>query len=542
MKDLFELLGLEPEGIKKNMKKEQKKIEYNVALVKCENPKCNYDKPIKIYELVNQEIKEILGFTKDFICRVCIENSFDEVPGRVIRTVIDKDNCEIYVSEDYAIEKYKPDKKVPIPKSPEKISELGELKLFKNQQEVYEKFLAKKYIYLKAGTGWGKSYLAMKAISNYKGSSIIFAPAHLLKQWSSYLKEFKIEHSVNEFGAEGTTSIWSVQKITRMFKDSNKFYYSFKKQSKNSLFILDEFHRILGMGSNIYDSLTRVTAASYIFLSATPLERNISDLYPALRINSILNIKQNWGPTWRSVTEFKRNHCIMGGFQNKIIERVTILAKEKILSELTIAEHTGIENELVETEVIKVDASTADQLIRGYREEEEYHYNTARTILNGFRYKDDGFEKTTEWLFETEKTKVLKKLIKKQKGKALLFYDFTAEKEIIKDIPGIEFYHKTKFTPELFEKSDAKVMAVHYKSLGEGVRIKFVDTIYMFTISISNRMRTQAVGRAIYAGRTKKIKEYLFTTNTSFESSIVYKLDSKYKKVEEVYTELKNKS
>ena len=405
----------------------------------------------------------------------------------------------------------------------------------KHQQEPFEKFLEKGYIYLTAPTGWGKSYFAMKAIEDFQGGAIIVCPAHLVKQWSKYLKDNNIPFGVNNF--EDNIVIYSIAKLTRDLK-TTKNLDAFRKFLAPKLFVIDEYHRVLGMTSNIYRSLQRVWAKKYMFLSATPFERGVQDLYPALRINYILNIKKNWGDSWRSVTSFKQFHCVMGGFENRIIKSVFESARKKMLNEITMAQHTKGEGELATIEAISVDTEQADKIIKEYKAKEDYHFATARTILNGFRYVETPEGKEIQWLFVSQKIAELKSLIKAQKGKALLFLEFIAEKEQLKGIKNLKFYDKKKYNVEDF-KNDAttKVMAVHYRSLGEGVRVKFVDTIYMFTVSISNRMKTQAIGRAIFAGRTKGVKVYEFTTKTSFERRILQKLNDKETNVKELFKE-----
>ncbi len=407
-----------------------------------------------------------------------------------------------------------------------------------HQKEPFKKFKDNRYIYLVAPTGWGKSYFAMKGIEEAENGVFIICPAHLVKQWSKYLKDNNIPFGVNNF--EDKNVIYSIAKLTRDLKD-NKVLDKLRKHLAPKTLIIDEFHRVLGMKSNIYKQLQRVWAKEYMFLSATPFERGVQDLYPALRINYVLNIKNNWGDAWRSVTSFKQYHCIMGGFENRTITKVFESAKDKMMQEITAVEHVGNESTLAKSKIIEVDTENADKIIAEFKKNEEYSFTTARTMLNGFRYLiDKDGEKYTKWLFESQKLPVITELIKSQKGKALLFFEFTAEKEILKDIENLKFYDKNKYNVEDFEADmDCKVMAVHYRSLGEGVRVKFVDTIYMFTVSISNRMQTQAVGRAIYAGRTKEVKIYEFTTKTKFERSILAKLNSKEKAVKRLFDNLK---
>jgi len=462
------------------------------------------------------------------------------------------------------------------------------INLLPHQQASYDKLIKQGYIYLAAPTGWGKSFFAMKAMEEVKTGTVVLAPSHLFKQWKKYFEENNIEYVKNEM-SPNKVSWWSVQKITRDFKDKT-FKNLFMGFLNKKLLIIDEYHRILGMTSNIYRALQNNKAGAYIFLSATPFERGVWDIYPALRINSRLDIRKNWGDTWRSVTSFKQNHCVMGGFEDRIIQRVFEGSKQMMLNEVTVVKHAAGEGDLVNTHQIVVDADNADKLIRDYRKNDEYHYATARTMLNGFKYVDHSMDllsdeeivsseeivekyqhtfdsglpmtneqidylnlmkenlayhwraerffgkKETVHLFKSHKPLELRKIINNMEGKGLVFYEFTAEKDQMKDIEGLVFYDKKKFDVDDFEASEYKVMACHYRSLGEGVRVKFADNIIMFTVSVSNRMKTQAIGRAIYASRKKRIDVFIFTTDTRFEKDIIKKLDKKEANTKELLT------
>jgi len=426
--------------------------------------------------------------------------------------------------------------------------------LSKNQEKRYREFKEKGYIYLVASTGWGKSFISMYAIQREK-KTIILAPSHLLEQWSAYLDNQEIKHSLNSF--KFNVSLWSIQKFTRSFKavktgkkyeigeeifnklkekkkQQQENHNIFYNEAKDSLLIIDEFHRITGLSTAIYKVLQRIHAKNYFFLSATPIEKGVEDLYPALRINSVLNIKDNWGNKWRSATSFKENFCIMGGFKNYQIKEVQEEAAQKMLNELSIEHHEGGEGELIIEEHVMVNQPEIDGLIKRLKRDEDPNFTQLRTVLNGFQIINDGFDKTIKQLFKPAKIRMIKFMISTQKGKALLFYEFIHEKSYLENIPGLKFYDKKKYNTNHFEKDDAKVLAVHYRSLGEGTRVNYVDTIYMFTISVSNRMKEQAQGRPIHKGRTKKVELYIFTTNSKYEKKIVKKLNEKSDKIDKL--------
>ena len=430
------------------------------------------------------------------------------------------------------------------------------INLFKKQIPVFNKFKKKGYIYLVAPPGFGKSFIGMKAIED-SGRAIILCPSHLISQWSEYLSGQNFEYSVNCF--DRGISIWSVQKITLMLKKIKlpkkhlvkpEIYSLLKEKEKknknfidemqtilfDSTLIIDEFHRVVGATSSIYKIMQGMLANKYMFLSATPVERGIEDFYTALRINYRYGLVARHGKEWRSVSSFKENFCKMGGFENREIKSVNKEAYDIMVKELTVVKYSNNEDKLIKIVNVVVDQKEVDGEIKKYKksENEKYNFTVARTILNGFRYIDDGFNKETVRLFESNKPMELEKIISKQKGKALLFYEFTAELELLKKNENIGFYDKKKFNKYDFEKSDKKVMAVHYKSLGEGVRFMFIDSIHMYTVSVSNKMKTQSIGRGIFSGRETPLTCYIYTTNSKFEESIVKKLNKKQKAVDSI--------
>lgn len=357
------------------------------------------------------------------------------------------------------------------------------------------------YLYLVANTGWGKSFVAIKAIQEL-GATIIVAPAHLVKDWEVKLKEHNIE-----------ATVFSMQWLSR--QDYLKF-----KLPKADFIIIDEFHRTVSYRSKIFKLLQRNKFDNYLFCSATPFEKGIWEMYAPLRVNHRLSIWKT-DVYYTSHTSFQNQYLKMGGFENREIKGIDS-EQERFMNSFLFVPDYQEENYLKEIEV-KLDVVSD---VKQFQKDNFYSNNSnnpfainnsntsskvgfakQRTLSNGFEYKDGEIVEIFGFDLKLDK---LSSILKNHK-KTLIFYEYRAEKEEL-ERKGFFIYKNYKSLEE-FENNQS-CMAVHFRSLGEGVRLKFVDSIVLFTLSTSAKMITQAVGRGKYSGRTDSLTVYRFVVNT----------------------------
>lgn len=393
--------------------------------------------------------------------------------------------------------------------------------LTEQQQEALNKMKEQGFLYLIAGTGWGKSFVSMKAIQEI-GTATIIAPAHLVKDWEKKLSEYNIK-----------AIVYSMQWLSR--QDYLKF-----SLERTDLVIIDEFHRTVSYRSKIYKLLKRNPFDNYLFCSATPYEKGVWEMYAPVRVNHKLRLWKT-KPEYNSHTSFQNEHLKMGGFENREIKGINPDESKFLESLLFVVELTD-DKYLKE---ISVNIKAVDD-VKEFQKENFYSsqahnpfaindssntkkvaFAKQRTISNGFEYKDG--ETVSIFGFD-DKYKELEKILLKHK-KTLIFYEYRAEKEFLES-KGVYIYDGYK-SVDLFEKTH-NCMAVHYRSLGEGIRLKFLDSIVLFTTSTSAKMITQAIGRGKYAGRVDDLTVYRFQINTETEKISKNKtpLNSKIKQKE----------
>lgn len=435
--------------------------------------------------------------------------------------------------------------------------------LSEQQNSVLKKIKQKKYCVCVARTGWGKSYVGLKWILETQEQTFIICPAHLIPQWAELLKNQGIGFGIYEQKHVIPTNrvvLFSMQKLSlhyskvsepknmalkgispekfneqkKEFEVYKKAVENFKDKSKNANIILDEFHRATDYSSQLFQFLKKNKFKNYLFTSATPIDGNFLSLFSAIRLIHHIDLTKDCDNTFKNVTEFKKNHCIVDEYD--AVQEVKKPAIEILKSYCDFFNYENNEERITkQVDIIldiprkKIDFEGEEKSIIGLINQETFVKK--RQILNGFIYKD----KDVIQLFDNEKISIIDNILfDESPKKVLIFYDFIEEREQLKSLSDIMFYKKYEDI-ETFKTNDKQALAVHFKSLGEGIRLKFVDVIIFFSFCMSVRTMMQAKGRALYAGRNEEIRIYRLKTNTTFEKKLEKMINEKEKIQEDLW-------
>lgn len=148
--------------------------------------------------------------------------------------------------------------------------------LRKHQQQAYDAWLEQgANNIVKAGTGTGKTFVALKAVEiNPKNIVIVVPTVALQKQWSDHLFTIGIEH-----GLVGDGNSDLSQEVTIGIINSMR-----EKKIKCRLLVVDEVHRLLSPEN--YKIITGIECINFMGLSATPEKEDnaywdrLSEKYP----------------------------------------------------------------------------------------------------------------------------------------------------------------------------------------------------------------------------------------------------------------------
>ena len=192
-----------------------------------------------------------------------IKNLFRYLPPKEFFKVLIK-----YLNADYLFEGYKKSKLL-------KFQYVDFIRILNN-------FNTKNYrgTFLTSSVGLGKSYVAAQVAKYFLDNGkkvLIIAPAGLVKsedQWPRYLKDFNIFNQV------------CLLSMGELQKDPDKFKYG--KYRGYGLIVVDEVHNFRNPDSyrtrNLKKIIDKNSNAKVLFLSATPINTNLDDLWKLIEL------------------------------------------------------------------------------------------------------------------------------------------------------------------------------------------------------------------------------------------------------------------
>lgn len=393
------------------------------------------------------------------------------------------------------------------------------------QQEQYNKFVEKRYCNIAWETGVGKTFPILKYLLEHPDEKyLIIAPKTVTKQWIIYCQKYDLKFydwgdekslpaNIEICGLELFTKRNSIpQAGSKEYKEYQKKITEMQRKFKEYNLILDECHKIKAPTSQIARILKKLFFKRYAFLSGTGQESGAWDNFIYFFINPYFN----WGGFKRptSFTEFKKLYCTVDIWGS--IEGMNKSLEELFKSEWSFKQHD--KDWVVESEIqIPVDVITKN--IFKYSVGDYDTFIKMRQIVNGFVYLQIGERKECLIFSETEKITALKSLLALSDDKILVFFEFDKERQDLRQIEG-GFEYKDIKSVEEFENNDCKFMFAHYKSLGTGVRLSYINEIVLYTLALSNTAKNQSIGRGKFAERTKPLYVYTFAVDSEFERDI----------------------
>lgn len=249
---------------------------------------------------------------------------------------------------------------------------------------------------------------------------------------------------------------------------------------ENAFFIFDE-QRVVGKGTWVKAFLKIAKSNEWILLSATPGD-TWEDYIPVFLANGF----------YKNRTEFLREHVIFSRFSKyPKIERYVntgrlIRLRNKILVDMEFTRHTIPHHEHV----------ICDYDILSYKQ----------TMKNRWNYsKDEPIETANELCIELRRIvncstdRQLKLLdILEKNSKAIIFYNYDCELEILKTLPyidGTEIAEWNGHKHQPIPTGDRWVYLVQYNAGNEGWNCIKTDTIIFYSQNYSYKVMTQAAGR-----------------------------------------------
>jgi len=425
------------------------------------------------------------------------------------------------------------------------------IKLKKYQKEALQELEKKKYLILAWGTGVGKTYPFLKKMEDGQ-RTIIFCPQHIISQWEFYLTEYAIPYAVYNTKTKAKVSdpnslelagfdkkvqvvIVSAQTFVSRFKKLPRGNIkSIRRQSllkefnsfcEDKMILFDEFHRFFTAKTEMYNIFINVKSEYYGCMSATPFEKGAWELFYLFKVVKPIGFGST-NSDLKSFFSFKKKYCRedFWGNVNGIDKRMVKSFQNRIYYRL----HTiniPIHKKIISIELTSQESFAVKKLNK--------NFTKRRQALNSFIYVDlnmDPFHTSsiTKKIVNlpSNKIKYLINLISALKGKTVLFFEFKEERTQLENIDGIEIFTQKKGYQN-FEKSSKNVLAVHYRSLGEGIRLPFLKNVIFYTLSMSNKMKKQALGRGMYDGRIEPINVYEFHSNSHAELEMTVKQNLK---------------
>lgn len=284
---------------------------------------------------------------------------------------------------------------------------------------------------------------------------------------------------------------------------------------KNAFFIFDE-QRVVGKGEWVKSFLKIAKANDWILLSATPGD-TWSDYIPVFLANGF----------YKNRTEFNREHCVYNRYSkfpkvDRYVNTGKLLAyRNRLLVDMDYEHKTNLHHETVK----------CDYDILEYKELMKNRWNKEedRPILNASELCY-GLRKVTN----THPSRVeMTKSILKEKKKAIIFYNFDYELDILKkmceemDYPYAEWNgHKHQPIPDM----DIWAYLVQYTAGAEGWNCIKTDTTIFFSQNYSYKIMIQSSGRIDRLNTPyKDLYYYHLRSSSSIDLAITKSLAQKKK-------------
>lgn len=351
-------------------------------------------------------------------------------------------------------------------------------------------------------TGLGKTIMALEHHQRFfKGKKVlIVAPASKINEggWQRTIEEHypQIEYD------------------TCTYNMLHKKYQNYE----DCFVIFDELHRLknsTGVWGKAGYNLTKI-ASGFIGLSATPIPNGWFDSINYFKMFELTKNK----------TQFIRNNAIVSidnGYMEVIGWKNEIKLKNMWKS---ISKRLSKENATDLPPLIFKDiyfkASNIYKVIKKDRVYNNVFYDNQMKLRHGLRLNTN----------LKDKIDYLKDFIESTTDNIIVFYNYDAELELLKNITDKKIficngYEKNYPKKEEWENVKNTVTLANYKSGSEAVEFTYANIIVYFSPTESYTEFYQSYGRTYRIGQNKKVICYKFITQGTIEEDIYKSLDSK---------------
>lgn len=377
----------------------------------------------------------------------------------------------------------------------------------------------------------------------HKGWALDQIPSFIVQQCNIYVVNGNKWQAVHETNPKNLTFLCiNIDKFSRTV-DKNIT----KVINDKTLVILDESHLIKNPSKRTKNIL-KIEAKHKLILSGTPVSNKLADLYNQLKFIGVTSLGRN-------MTEFKRNHCLMGGYLNyqilgyRNVEKIEEAVRDNCIVQK--AKDCLKLPEVVHKQVYAEFSSAQESFYKQVKKAKLEEYANKKisianvvSILTSLRQVAGGFLNGAPIPEANHKINLVKDIIDKHPDDCIIVWAvYKSELEYLSkelncpmiygDTPDAE---RTKILSE-FKANSNKLLVANPTVLGTGYNLQQASVAIFYSNSFSYIDRIQAEKRTHRIGAKKINFVYDILTDKTTDTILLDVLSKKQSLTEILTTE-----
>ena len=365
------------------------------------------------------------------------------------------------------------------------------------------------------GCGLGKTAIATEQLIKYNNDiNLCICQKSKIGDWIEHFKNYTDYEVVNY-----TTKVASIPKRAIIVIN---YEMAWRRKElaglKDFTLILDESSKIQHDKSKQTKFIMKLRPKNTILASGTPCNGRYENLYTQLKL---LGLKMNKTAYWNTFIDWTLADMNgikfrkVNGYKN--IDELKELMRELGSVFLLTDEVAGLPPQT--EQVVRV-PSTADY--RKFRK-------NGMLIKDGIEFIGDNT--LTKMLRErqlcsshnSDKVKALKDWLDSVEGRAIIFYNFQSDYDVIKALAGdrgLSYVNGQGTDLNAYNSQQDSITAVQYQSGAHGINLQKAQHMAMFSLPLSCELYSQAKGRIYRIGQEKPTFYTVFIAKSSVEEKI----------------------
>lgn len=414
------------------------------------------------------------------------------------------------------------------------------MKLYPHQKEVLEMSKSFNRVAYYYDMGCGKTFIGSEKMHELGNRvNLLVCQKSKIKDWLEHFKMYYSQYTIKDLTKNKVVNEGNNGKYIGVVNYDIVYRRDNLKNLKHFTLILDESSVIANERTKRSKAILRMQADNVILLSGTPVSGRYEKLYSQCRLLG-WNIKKK---------EFYDRYIVTRDFQRPNMPfAIKIVTGYKNVEDLKAnLRHYGAffkkADEIIDLPEKNFITIKCDQILeyKKFKKDRIVKIGDKEIVGDNTLTKMLG-ERILCSQFNRHKLQAFKDLLNDTEDRLVVFYNFTAEKDIL--VPLVEYpisiVNGEKRDLENYEKFDNSVTFVQFQAGAKGLNLQKANKIIYFSLPLSAENFMQSQSRIRRIGQTKPCFYYILETKNSIDGKILDALNRQEDYTNRLFEEQEN--